>query len=264
MVMLGTPARDIVSAGGAENEEGLRPTLVSAPTAAWPELVDRPHRRRTFTAADKVRILAEIDSAGPGGCGAILRREGLCSSAMTDWRRPQVPGPNGAGPNRRAPRRRMNVRASSTCCVRTSSLAWPRPRSMPPCSTKAPMPSRPAMTAPGAPPSAARKIVDVHAPHGQICGCYVARDRTRHRADEVDPADAQAFSCQRLGLSRRAAEASNRETDEHARSGATRAADPIRSRNESSPGSGAVAGCRNSRPSRRTHCRLSVRYPRQL
>ena len=49
--------------------------------------MDRPRRRRTFTAADKVRILSEIDRAGPGGSGAILRREGLYSSALTDWRR---------------------------------------------------------------------------------------------------------------------------------------------------------------------------------
>jgi transposase-like protein len=54
--------------------------------------VDRPRRRRTFTAADKVRILGEIDHAGPGGAGAILRREGLYSSALTDWRRQRDAG----------------------------------------------------------------------------------------------------------------------------------------------------------------------------
>jgi len=92
MVMLRTPARDSVPAGGAENEEGRRPTLVSAPPAASPELMDRPRRRRTFTAADKVRILAETDRAGSGGCGAILRREGLYSSALSDWRRQRDAG----------------------------------------------------------------------------------------------------------------------------------------------------------------------------
>ena len=92
MVMLRTPARDSVSADGAENEEGRRPTLVSAPPAASPELMDRPRRRRTFTAADKVRILAETDRAGSGGCGAILRREGLYSSALSDWRRQRDAG----------------------------------------------------------------------------------------------------------------------------------------------------------------------------
>src|SRR3984893_18054196 len=37
------------AAAGAEMEEGRRPTIVSAPAAAAPELLDRP-RRRTFTA----------------------------------------------------------------------------------------------------------------------------------------------------------------------------------------------------------------------
>jgi transposase len=92
MVMPRTTAKDTSSAGGAENEEGRRPTLVSAPPAASPELGDRPRRRRTFTAADKLRILGEIDRAGPGGGGAILRREGIYSSALTDWRRQRDTG----------------------------------------------------------------------------------------------------------------------------------------------------------------------------
>jgi len=35
---------------------------------------------------DKLRILAEIDRAPAGGTGAILRREGLYSSTLSDWR----------------------------------------------------------------------------------------------------------------------------------------------------------------------------------
>ncbi len=65
--------------------------MVMPRTAASPELEARP-RRRTFTAADKLRILREIDRAGPGGSGAILRREGLYSSALTDWRRQRDAG----------------------------------------------------------------------------------------------------------------------------------------------------------------------------
>jgi hypothetical protein len=92
MVMPRTTATVTVSAGGADTEEGRRPTLVSAPPAASPELLDRPRRRRTFTASDKLRILAEVERAGPGGGGAILRREGLYSSALTDWRRQRDAG----------------------------------------------------------------------------------------------------------------------------------------------------------------------------
>jgi hypothetical protein len=67
--------RKSFAADGPENEDGPRPALVSAPSAASPELEDRP-RRRTFKAADKLRILREIDRVGPGGAGGILRREG--------------------------------------------------------------------------------------------------------------------------------------------------------------------------------------------
>jgi hypothetical protein len=92
MVMPRTTAETPLSAGGAESEQGRRPTLVSAPPAVAPELLDRPRRRRTFTASDKLRILAEIDRAGPGGGGAILRREGRYSSTLTDWRRQRDAG----------------------------------------------------------------------------------------------------------------------------------------------------------------------------
>jgi transposase len=91
MVMPRSTSEKPFAADGAENEDGPRPTLVSAPSAASPELEDRP-RRRTFTAADKLRILREIDRVGPGGAGGILRREGLYSSALTDWRRQRDAG----------------------------------------------------------------------------------------------------------------------------------------------------------------------------
>jgi transposase len=78
-------------AGGAETEGGRRPSVVSEPPAASPELGDRP-RRRTFAAADKLRILRDVDNAGPGGIGAVLRREGLYSSLLTDWRRQRDAG----------------------------------------------------------------------------------------------------------------------------------------------------------------------------
>ncbi len=81
-----TTARAPVSAGGAENEEGRRPALISAPPAASPELVDRRCRRRIFTAADKVRILAEIDRAGPGGSGAYEALRAPSAPWPTRWR----------------------------------------------------------------------------------------------------------------------------------------------------------------------------------
>ena len=49
-------------------------------------------RRRTFTAAYKARILAEYDQAGPGERGALLRRERLHTSHISDWRKAQRNG----------------------------------------------------------------------------------------------------------------------------------------------------------------------------
>ncbi len=52
-----------------------------------PEVRERPTRRR-FTAAYKLAILDELDHASaPGATGALLRREGLYSSHITEWRR---------------------------------------------------------------------------------------------------------------------------------------------------------------------------------
>src|SRR5271170_6305162 len=91
-------------AAGIDAEGGRRPTAVPAPAAAAPELSDRP-RRRTFTAGDKLRVLAEIDRAPAGGTGAILRREGLYSSALSEWRRLRDAGAlGGRTPVKRGPK----------------------------------------------------------------------------------------------------------------------------------------------------------------
>ena len=80
------------AATSAGTEDSRRPTIVPAPATASPELSDRP-KRRIFSAAMKLRILAEIDrAADTGGIAAILRREGLYSSALTDWRRQRDAG----------------------------------------------------------------------------------------------------------------------------------------------------------------------------
>jgi transposase len=47
---------------------------------------ERP-KRRVFTAEDKATILAEYDAADRGERGAILRRAGLYSSHIVEWRK---------------------------------------------------------------------------------------------------------------------------------------------------------------------------------
>ena len=56
-----------------------------------PEVPARARRRR-FTAAYKLEVLAAYDAAPDGEKGAILRREGLYSSHLVDWRRARDTG----------------------------------------------------------------------------------------------------------------------------------------------------------------------------
>ncbi|MDP9820817.1 transposase-like protein [Nocardioides massiliensis] len=62
---------------------------------------ERP-KRRTFTAEYKAAILAEYDAADRGDRGAILRREGLYSSHIVEWRKAAAAGATTAlGPKTR-------------------------------------------------------------------------------------------------------------------------------------------------------------------
>lgn len=56
-----------------------------------PEVPERA-RRRTFTATYKLEVLAAYDAAPDGEKGAVLRREGLYSSHITEWRKARDAG----------------------------------------------------------------------------------------------------------------------------------------------------------------------------
>jgi transposase-like protein len=56
-----------------------------------PEVPERARRRR-FTAQYKLDVLAAYDAAAQGEKGAILRREGLYSSHIVEWRRARESG----------------------------------------------------------------------------------------------------------------------------------------------------------------------------
>jgi transposase len=58
---------------------------------ADPEVPERARRRR-FTARYKLDVVAEYDAAPAGGKGAVLRREGLYSSHVIEWRRARDSG----------------------------------------------------------------------------------------------------------------------------------------------------------------------------
>ena len=95
----------IDAAAGDGTAGGRRPSVVPSPAAASPEISERP-RRRQFSAQEKLRILREADAAtGKGVISSLLRREGLYSSALTDWRRQRDAGAFDAlVPARRGPK----------------------------------------------------------------------------------------------------------------------------------------------------------------
>jgi len=49
-------------------------------------------KRRRFSAEYKLKVLEQADHCAPGELGALLRREGLYSSQLTDWRRQREAG----------------------------------------------------------------------------------------------------------------------------------------------------------------------------
>lgn len=75
-----------VDGGVAERNEAAAGGVV-ARSLPDPELVERP-QRRTFTADYKRRILREAEACKrPGEIGALLRREGLYTSHLSEWRK---------------------------------------------------------------------------------------------------------------------------------------------------------------------------------
>jgi transposase len=85
-----------------------------------PEVVAKPTRRR-FTAEYKQRILAEADlaKATPGATGALLRREGLYSSHLVDWRRSRAAGIRQAlTPQPRGPKARRSPLVEEAALLR--------------------------------------------------------------------------------------------------------------------------------------------------
>ncbi len=74
-----------------------------------PTEVTAKAKRRRFTAEYKRRILQEADACAKGQLGALLRREGLYSSHLVEWRRARESGelagltPRKRGPKAQAP-----------------------------------------------------------------------------------------------------------------------------------------------------------------
>ena len=86
-VVAGTEAKGARRATGA-----FGPATPSRATDPDPEVPAKAQRRR-FTAEYRLRILKQAGACKkPGELGALLRREGLYSSLLTNWRRQREEG----------------------------------------------------------------------------------------------------------------------------------------------------------------------------
>ncbi len=66
-------------------------------------------KRRMFNAVYKKKILAEVDAAaGSGSIGELLRREGIYSSTLTNWRRERDAAVESAFSQKRGPEPKHN------------------------------------------------------------------------------------------------------------------------------------------------------------
>mgnify|MGYP006172510861 CR=1 FL=1 len=86
-----------------EDAPGSAPPV--PPPSANSEVLPRA-RRRTFSNADKRRILEAADRCTrPGEVGALMRREGVYSSSLSTWRRQREAGDLAAlAPQKRGPK----------------------------------------------------------------------------------------------------------------------------------------------------------------
>ena len=83
--LLATERGEPERSGGEPN--GVANKRRAATPSPDPEVLAQP-KRRTFTAAYKARIVEEAQKCTESGqIGALLRREGLFSSTLTQWRR---------------------------------------------------------------------------------------------------------------------------------------------------------------------------------
>ena len=86
--VMGAPALGVEE----RRDEAPRAGASHARPTPDPEVVAKPKRRK-FTAQYRLRILEEAESCTqPGEVGRLLRREGLYSSHLTEWRRARREG----------------------------------------------------------------------------------------------------------------------------------------------------------------------------
>ena len=105
----------VKKSAAAAPREGTASAVREAARSGAPEKATSPERpkRRSFTAEYKLRIVREADAAiasgAEGAVGELLRREGLYSSHLTEWRRQRETGElAGLAAKKRGPKSRKN------------------------------------------------------------------------------------------------------------------------------------------------------------
>jgi transposase-like protein len=93
-----------------------------------PQVPERPRPPRQYPAAYKLRILGEYEQLDKQGKGALLRREGLYTSLISEWRKQRDKGARQALQQRRGrppvdPLQRENVRLAAENARRRDQLA---------------------------------------------------------------------------------------------------------------------------------------------
>jgi transposase len=80
---------------------------VTTPDETVPTEVSSGAKRRSFTTKYKLRIVIEAEGCSkPGEVGALLRREGLYSSHLAEWRKARAAGDFEVSSKRRGPKPR--------------------------------------------------------------------------------------------------------------------------------------------------------------
>jgi len=90
-----------------------KPLRVSPPDSSTTIEIQAPRTRgrRSFSAAQKERIVSAADACAHGELGPLLRREGVYSSQVTDWRRQlALTGSAGLAPRRPGPAPKLDVK----------------------------------------------------------------------------------------------------------------------------------------------------------
>lgn len=115
----------VKKSNGAALREGTASEVREAIRSGVPEIATSPERpqRRAFTAEYKLRIVREADAAVASGVagavGELLRKEGIFSSHLTEWRRLRDAGElAGLAPKKRGPKVHKNPLADEVATLR--------------------------------------------------------------------------------------------------------------------------------------------------